>query len=67
MIPDEYDCTLKQLEIFEQIVKSLQIDEKSIHDKLFIKAIENAFTHLADRKIYSLFELKTRGLESNQP
>ncbi|CAK70293.1 unnamed protein product (macronuclear) [Paramecium tetraurelia] len=67
MIPDEYDYNLRQLEIFEQIVKSLQIDDKSIHDKLFIKAIENAFTHLADRKIYSLFELKTRGLESNQP
>ncbi|CAD8154924.1 unnamed protein product [Paramecium octaurelia] len=66
LIPDEYDYNIKQFEIFESIVKSLQIDDKSIYDKLFIKALENAFTHLADRKIYSLFELKTRNIDSNQ-
>ena len=40
------------------------MDEKSIHDKLFLKAIENVFTNLSDRKVYSLYELRTRGIET---
>ncbi|CAD8173876.1 unnamed protein product [Paramecium octaurelia] len=63
-IPDDFEYPLKQVEYFEQIVKSLIIDEKSIHDKLFLKAIENVFANLSDRKFYSLFELRTRGVET---
>ncbi|CAD8097617.1 unnamed protein product [Paramecium sonneborni] len=63
-IPDDFEYPLKQVEYFEQIIKSLKIDEKSIHDKLFLKAIENVFTNLSDRKVYSLFELRTRGIET---
>ncbi|CAD8179383.1 unnamed protein product [Paramecium pentaurelia] len=63
-IPDDFEYPLKQIEYFEQIVKSLKIDEKSVHDKLFLKAIENVYTNLSDRKLFSLFELRTRGIET---
>ncbi|CAD8050369.1 unnamed protein product [Paramecium primaurelia] len=63
-ISQEFQPLQKQYEIFEQIIQALVLEQKSIQDKLFLKAIEIAFIQLQDHKIYSLFEQRTRGLET---
>ncbi|CAK66063.1 unnamed protein product (macronuclear) [Paramecium tetraurelia] len=63
-ISEEPQLQQKQYEIVDQIVQALVLEQKSIQDKLFLKAIEIAFIQLSDRKTYSLFEQRTRGLET---
>ncbi|CAD8121529.1 unnamed protein product [Paramecium sonneborni] len=63
-IQDDKNFQLYQFEIFDQIIESLQIDEKSINDKLFVKAIQFVFQQLSDHKTYSVYEIRTRRLET---
>ncbi|CAK82632.1 unnamed protein product (macronuclear) [Paramecium tetraurelia] len=63
-VQDDYEFQLNQLEIFEQIIQSLSIDEQSNKEKLFLKAIEYVFLQLLDHKSYSVYDIRTRRLET---
>ncbi|CAD8122840.1 unnamed protein product [Paramecium sonneborni] len=63
-LSDELQIPQKQYEIFDQLIQSLIQDQKSIHDKLFLKAIETVFIQLSDRKNYSVYDQRTRVLET---
>ncbi|CAD8075699.1 unnamed protein product [Paramecium primaurelia] len=63
-VQDDEEFQLNQLEIFEQIIQSLSIDEQSNNDKLFLKAIEYVFLQLSDHKSYSIYDIRTRRLET---